>query len=87
MRLIDADALNLKLQKEIGSPIDKKLYAVNLCIIEAPTVEAIPVKWLLDRLEEILNSGVLSGKPDDNLNIRSIIQVLRLWGIKMGVKA
>ena len=60
---------------------------ICLAIQNAPTVDAIPVKWLIDRLEAILNSGVLSGKPDDNLNIRSIIRVLRLWGIKMEVKA
>ena len=46
MRLIDADALNKELQKRIGSPTDDKLYEVNLCIIDAPTIDAIPVEWL-----------------------------------------
>lgn len=46
MRLIDADALNKELQEKVGSPTEEKLYEVNLCIIEAPTVDAIPVVWL-----------------------------------------
>ena len=46
MRLIDADALNKTLQERIGSPTDDKLYEVNLCIIDAPTLDAIPVEWL-----------------------------------------
>ena len=45
-RLIDADALNKELQKRLGSPTDDKLYDVNLCIIDAPTIDAIPVEWL-----------------------------------------
>ena len=45
-RLIDADALNKELQKRVGSPTDDKLYEVNLCIIDAPTIDAIPVEWL-----------------------------------------
>lgn len=50
MRLIDADALNKELQKRIGSPTEDKLYEVNLCIIDAPTIDAIPVKWLEDKM-------------------------------------
>ena len=46
MRLIDADALNKELQKRVGSPTDEKLYEANLCIIDAPTIDAIPVAWL-----------------------------------------
>ena len=46
MRLIDADALNKELQQRVGSPTDDKLYEVNLCIINAPTIDAIPVEWL-----------------------------------------
>lgn len=46
MRLIDADALNKELQKRVGSPTDDKLYEANLCIIYAPTINAIPVEWL-----------------------------------------
>ena len=46
MRLIDADALNKELQRRVGSPTDDKLYEVNLCIIDAPTIDAIPVEWI-----------------------------------------
>ena len=46
MRLIDADALNKELQRRVGSPTDDKLYEANLVIIEAPTIDAIPVEWL-----------------------------------------
>ena len=46
MRLIDADALNKELQKRVGSPTDEKLYEANLCIIDAPTIDAIPVEWM-----------------------------------------
>ena len=92
MRLIDKDQLEEAVQDAINilrdNGVDMTCAHVPLDIIKgAPTIDAIPVMWLLDSLEEILNSGVLSGKPDDNLNIRSIIQVLRLWGIKLEVKA
>lgn len=53
MRLIDADALNKELQQRVGSPIDDKLYEINLCIIDAPTIDAIPVKWLEDRVYDM----------------------------------
>lgn len=49
MRLIDADALNKELQKRVGSPTEEKLYEANLCIIDAPTIDAIPVEWLREK--------------------------------------
>lgn len=52
MRLIDADALNKELQKRVGSPTDEKLYEANLCIIDAPTIDAIPVGWIIDRAND-----------------------------------
>ncbi len=52
MRLIDADALNKELQKRVGSPTNDKLYEVNLCIINAPTIDAIPVEWLNQKYAE-----------------------------------
>jgi len=52
MRLIDADALNKELQQRVGSPTDDKLYEVNLCIINAPTVDAIPVGWLREKMQK-----------------------------------
>lgn len=48
MRLIDADALNKELKERVGPPETEDLYAVNLAIIDAPTVEAALVvhsKW------------------------------------------
>ena len=91
MRLIDADELLRTLCAPCEYRGDKCLGAdcdvdVVCAIREARAIDAIPVKWLIDRLDAILNSGVLSGKPDDNLNIRSIIQVLRLWGVEMEAK-
>ena len=58
MRPIDADALNKTLQERVGSPTTDILYEINLCIIEAPTVDvptidAIPVDWLDDRANDI----------------------------------
>lgn len=52
MRLVDVDALNKELQKRIGSPTDDKLYEVNLCIIDAPTIDAIPVEWVRNMMLE-----------------------------------
>jgi len=51
MRLIDADALNKELQMRVGSPTDDKLYEVNLCIIASPTIDAIPVEWLREKMK------------------------------------
>jgi hypothetical protein len=52
VRLIDADALNKELQKRVGSPTDEKLYEANLCIIDAPTINAIPVEWVRNMMVE-----------------------------------
>lgn len=52
-RLIDADALCKKLQAELGSPEGhKKLMRVNYLITSAPTVDAIPVDWIIQRMNE-----------------------------------
>lgn len=58
MRLIDADALNKELQQRVGSPTEDKLYEVNLSIIEAPTIAAIPVEWL--RQEAMKDDGLIN---------------------------
>ena len=55
MRLIDADALNKELQQRVGSPTDDKLYEVNLCIIDAPTIDAIPMWWITEKFLDVLN--------------------------------
>lgn len=52
MRLIDADDLNARLQERIGSPTSDELYEVNLAIIDAPTIDAITVKWLKELKNE-----------------------------------
>lgn len=57
-RLIDADALNKELQQRVGSPTDDKLYEVNLCIINAPTIDAIPVEWLKWRTMNAKYNGI-----------------------------
>ena len=57
MRLIDADALNKELQQRVGSHTDDKLYEVNLCIINAPTIDAIPVEWLNERHRKCCEEG------------------------------
>lgn len=75
MRMIDADALNKVLQKKVGSPTDDKLYNVNLCIIDAPTVEAIPVEWLKQMLNETIG--------DDNW---AVFRVLWMWENEQGVE-
>ena len=54
-RLIDADALNKELQQRVGSPTDDKLYEVNLCIIAAPTIDAIPMWWITEKFLDVLN--------------------------------
>lgn len=71
MRLIDADALNNELQKRVGSPTDEKLYEANLCIIDAPTIDAIPVAWLRDKLLDMSNA-------DEALS-KAAWRVMRAW--------
>lgn len=75
MRLVDVDALNKKLQKRLGSPTDDKLYEVNLCIIDSPTIDAIPVKWLEKRWRETLPDGV---EPDFDINY-AFQEVMSEW--------
>lgn len=81
-RLIDADALNKELQKRVGSPTDDKLYEVNLCIIAAPTVPAIPVEWLENKLNtlwfEAMGAAALYGDRIGEL-AKSINEVMKLW--------
>lgn len=68
MRLIDADALNARLQKQVGSPTSDDLYEVNLCIIEAPTIAAIPVEWLRNLC------AIAKMETDDEMFIDWLIQ-------------
>jgi len=73
MRLIDADALNTKLQKEIGSPTDEKLYAVNMCIIKAPKVDAIPVDWIREKRD------ALKVMSPDSMSEKLLTKLLLVW--------
>ena len=79
MRLIDADALNKELQKRVGSPDDEKLYEANLCIIDAPTIDAIPVTWLRDKLLDMPNA-------DEALS-KAAWRVMRAWEKEQGARA
>lgn len=79
MRLIDADALNKVLQEKLGSPTDDKLYEVNLSIIEAPTIDAISVEWLKERMNRALDSAVLMGDRSEDNVAKSIWNVLTVW--------
>ena len=57
-RLISADALNARLQKQVGSPTSDDLYEVNLCIIEAPTIDAIPMEWMNEKFMDLQNKDL-----------------------------
>ena len=46
MRLIDKDALIQALKKEAPPPTTDDLYTVNLLIVSAPIIDAIPVSWI-----------------------------------------
>ena len=71
MRLVDADALNKTLQERVGSPTDDRLYEVNLCIIDAPTIDAIPVEWLKEQNNSTKYYKTLQGQ--------AVERVLELW--------
>ncbi len=61
MRLIDKDALCKKLQAEIGSPEGhKKLMRINYLITHAPSVDAIPVDWIVQRMSETSSGSGLN---------------------------
>ena len=79
MRLIDADALNKELKKRVGKPDTDRLYEVNLCIIDAPTIEAIPVEWLKKRMDQELDMSILYGGSYEEI-AKSIWNVLYIWG-------
>ena len=72
MRLIDADALNKELQKRVGSPTDDKLYEANLVIIEAPTIDAIPVEWLREKMR-----GYASALK--STETAALVRVMQMW--------
>ena len=83
MRLIDADALKAKIASvETDGTIAnycKKVLA-NCLDSDAPTVDAIPVEWLEEKLGNemsVLHMGVY-GRGDGNL-CRAICKVLELW--------
>lgn len=71
-RLIDADALNEELQKRIGSPTDDKLYEVNLCIIDAPTIHAIPLGWIARQAD-------IAEELHDKYNMYAYRRLIALW--------
>lgn len=74
MRMIDADVLNKELQKRLGSPIDDKLYEVNLCIINTPTIDAIPVEWLKQWRDKLKGMGEYQRERAEDISF-----VLGLW--------
>ena len=71
-RLIDADALNKELQQRVGSPTDDKLYEANLVIIEAQTIDAIPVEWLRDKMR-----GYASSLKSTEMD--AVVMVMQMW--------
>ena len=72
MRLIDADALNKELQKRVGSPTDDKLYEANLVIIEATTINAIPVEWLREKMRGYASSL-------KSTETAALVMVMQMW--------
>ena len=46
MKLVDWDKVKISYDKQVSGTITEPIYNIR---IEAPTVEAIPVEWLLDR--------------------------------------
>lgn len=80
-RLIDADALNKELQKRVGNPDEDRLYEANLCIIDAPTIDAIPVDWLV-QMRDLRRAAVaahLDISEGSMAVLRGINVVLELW--------
>lgn len=76
MRMIDADELCKVLNQIVGSPEgDAKLMEINQCIVDVPTVNAIPVDWLKHRLVMAQVHGVF--EPE-----QAIQYVLWLWGVQ-----
>ena len=78
MRLIDADALCKRLQELVGSPEgDDKLIEIDFAIIDAPTIDAIPIDWLERRLNETAEE---TARGDDQTELNNaIFQVLVEW--------
>lgn len=50
--LISRAALLHSLNEQAPKPTTDDLYTVNLCIINAPAVDAVPVEWLQDKVIE-----------------------------------
>ena len=71
-RLIDADALNKELQQRVGSPTDDKLYEANLVIIEAQTIDAIPVEWMREKMR-----GYASSLKSTEMD--AVVRVMQMW--------
>ena len=80
MRLIDADALK---EKTIGHG-EKIAYVVSFLwdVDASPTIDAIPVEWLENRLNtlcfEAMGAGALYGDRIGEL-AKSINEVMKLW--------
>ena len=77
MRLIDADAL----KEDLTRFYDNEVTARRL-IDEQPTIGAIPVEWLENRLNtlcfEAMGAGALYGDRIGEL-AKSINEVMKLW--------
>jgi hypothetical protein len=61
--MISRAALLKSLNEQAPKPTTDDLYTVNLCIINAPTIDAIPVEWL-ERTKE---------------NYIAVATVLKMW--------
>jgi hypothetical protein len=55
--LISRAALLHSLNEQAPKPTTDDLYTVNLCIINAPTIDAIPMWWITEKFLDVLNKG------------------------------
>lgn len=79
-RLIDGDALLKNIRRAIYPSEMTTTIAVGICeshVEDMPTVDAIPVDWLVERLQETAEA-VARGEDQEYLN-QAIFTVLVYW--------
>lgn len=70
--LISRAALIESLKKRAPKPTTDDLYKVNMCIIDAPTIDAIPVEWMRDKMR-----GYASALK--STETAALVRVLQMW--------
>ena len=78
MRLISAEALKAKVREKHKALPDR--CEINELINDAPTIDAIPVEWLEEKMRGYADKM-------NAMEVAALVAVMRMWQEEQGAKA